>query len=126
LIKKQDTAGCWWLMPVIWGWDWENCSLRPSQANSSQDSIFKTSRTKWTGGMAQVVQATFARSKSWFQAPVPPKKKKKSKTQQFVEEIAPHLTKTNRFKVKDGKRYSKQWSLKASKSTYIHIWQNGL
>jgi hypothetical protein len=49
------------------------------------------------------------------------KKKKKSKTQQFVEEIAPHLTKTNRFKVKDGKRYSKQWSLKASKSTYIHI-----
>jgi hypothetical protein len=32
---------------------WDQCSL-PAQVNSSQDHVSKITRTKWTGGMAQV------------------------------------------------------------------------
>jgi hypothetical protein len=31
--------------------DWEDCSSRPTWANSSQDPISKITRAKWTGGM---------------------------------------------------------------------------
>jgi hypothetical protein len=46
-----------WLTPVIlatWETDWEDSSSTPTQANSSQEPISKI--TKWTGGVAQVVE----------------------------------------------------------------------
>jgi hypothetical protein len=51
------------------GWDWEDHSSRPAQANSWQDPISKITRGKWTGGVAQPLTLN----------PVPPTKKKKKK-----------------------------------------------
>jgi hypothetical protein len=38
------------------GWVWEDCSSRPSWANSSQNLIFKITRAKWTRSVAKVVE----------------------------------------------------------------------
>jgi hypothetical protein len=35
----------------MWGWDWEDHGLRLAQANSSWDSIYKTTKAKWTRGV---------------------------------------------------------------------------
>jgi hypothetical protein len=37
-------------------WDEKDCSLRPAWGNGLRDSIFKITKAKWTGGMAQVVE----------------------------------------------------------------------
>jgi hypothetical protein len=46
------------------GWNWENCSLRPAQANSSQDPISKITRAKWTGDVAQAVDHLLCKCES--------------------------------------------------------------
>jgi hypothetical protein len=40
----------------LWGWDGEGCESGPAWANSSQDPVSKITRTKWTGGVAQVTE----------------------------------------------------------------------
>jgi hypothetical protein len=41
-----------------------NCDLRPAWANSSRDSIFKITRAKWTGGVAQAVELLLCKSEA--------------------------------------------------------------
>jgi hypothetical protein len=43
--------------PIYLGnWDWEDLGSRPVPANSSEASISKITRAKWTGGVAQVIE----------------------------------------------------------------------
>jgi hypothetical protein len=67
--KLWQVTRHWWLMPVILTtWEakigWENQSLRPAQANSSQDPISKITREKWTGGVAQAVEYLYCKHKA--------------------------------------------------------------
>jgi hypothetical protein len=58
----------------VGGWDQEDHGSGPVWANSLWDPIFKITRAKWTGGLAQVLECL-----PWVQIPVPPPKKKKGK-----------------------------------------------
>jgi hypothetical protein len=55
-------------------WDQENCTSRPAQANSLQDSIFKRTRAKWTGGVTQAVENLLCKHKALISKPSPTKK----------------------------------------------------
>jgi hypothetical protein len=59
----------------------ENCSLRPAQANSSQDSISKITIEKWAGGVTQVIENLLCKHKapSSNPSPIPLPKKKELK-----------------------------------------------
>jgi hypothetical protein len=46
------------------GWDQEDYGLRSAWANSSQDSIFKITGAKWTGGVAQAVELLLCKHKA--------------------------------------------------------------
>jgi hypothetical protein len=41
---------------AIWEAEMEDCSSRLAQASNLGDSIYKITRTKWTGGVAEVVE----------------------------------------------------------------------
>jgi hypothetical protein len=49
--------------------------LRTARANSSQDRIFKISRAKWTGGVAQAVESQLCKCEALSSNPVSSKKK---------------------------------------------------
>jgi hypothetical protein len=46
------------------GWDWEDCSSRPAQANTSQDHISKKNQSKEIGGVAQAAERLLCKFKS--------------------------------------------------------------
>jgi hypothetical protein len=60
------------------GWDPEDGGLKPAWATSSQDlpptSPCKITRAKWTGGVAQAVDACFVNTKPWGQTQAHKKK----------------------------------------------------
>jgi hypothetical protein len=62
----------------------ENCSLRPSWANSLQDPISKITREKWTGGVTQAVQCLLCKCEALSINPSPTKKKRKKKKKEGV------------------------------------------
>jgi hypothetical protein len=55
--------------------------LKPAQANSSQDPIFKITRAKWTRDVARVVECLLCKGKALNTNPRPTKKKKKKLAQ---------------------------------------------
>jgi hypothetical protein len=57
----------------------ENCSLRPAQANSSQDSISKITIEKWAGGVTQVIENLLCKNEALSPNSSPTKKKKERK-----------------------------------------------
>jgi hypothetical protein len=60
-------AGCSCCNPsYLGGWDREDCDLWPTQENSLQDLIFKITRAKWTGGVAQVAKYLLFKCKTKF------------------------------------------------------------
>jgi hypothetical protein len=58
------------------GWYQEDCGSSPAQENSSQDPIFKITRVKWTGGVAQVVEHLFCKGEALSSNPSPTKEKR--------------------------------------------------
>jgi hypothetical protein len=54
-------------------------------ANSSQDLIFKTTRTNWTGDVAQVVECLLYKCKALSSTPVPQNKTKQKQQQKTME-----------------------------------------
>jgi hypothetical protein len=67
LVKSLKVAEHQWLMPqnpsYLGGWDQEDFSWRPTHTNSSWDSIFKITRAKWNGGVAQSVECLICKHK---------------------------------------------------------------
>jgi hypothetical protein len=59
------------------GWDWHDCSSRPTQANSLWDSHLQNNRAKCTGGLPQVVKCLLCKHKALNSNSNPTKKKKK-------------------------------------------------
>jgi hypothetical protein len=57
-------------------WDWEDRGLRPAQANRSRTPSPKLIRTKWTGGVGQVVEFLLCKDKPHSPPSPPPKKKR--------------------------------------------------
>jgi hypothetical protein len=60
------------------GQDQEDHGLRPAQANTSQDPIYKIPRAKWNGSKSRWWSACFASVRPWNQTPQSTKKKKSS------------------------------------------------
>jgi hypothetical protein len=61
------------------GWDRENWSSRPAQANS-QDPHLQNNQSKWTEGVGSSGRVPTLKSlEPWVQTPIPPKRKKERK-----------------------------------------------
>jgi hypothetical protein len=66
-------------MPIILV-AWEDHSLRSAWASSSQDPIYKITKPKWTGGMAQAIEHLLCKCEDKNLNPSPTKKKQNKKT----------------------------------------------
>jgi hypothetical protein len=62
-----------WNPSYLGGWDWEDQSSKPAQANSSLDPISKITSTKWTGDTAQAVECLLFKCEAPSSNPSPTK-----------------------------------------------------
>jgi hypothetical protein len=62
------------------GWDWKDCGSSPDQENSLRDLIFKITRAKLAGGVAQVVGHLLCKHEVLGSNPSPTRKKCKRKS----------------------------------------------
>jgi 2,3-bisphosphoglycerate-independent phosphoglycerate mutase len=74
---------------VLANWEAEvgRISLPPAWANKLQDPISKTTRAKWTGDMAQVVEHLLFKRDALSSNSHPIKRKKKKREKLFGEEV---------------------------------------
>jgi hypothetical protein len=71
-MKSSSVAGCWWFTPAILAtWEAEiRRTVVRGQLRQSDMLISKTTRAKWTGGVAQAVEHLLCKHKSLIQIPV--------------------------------------------------------
>jgi hypothetical protein len=133
--RSEWGARCQWLLPAILA-TWEADIRRiviwgHPGGNSSQDPIFKITRAKWTGGVAQAVECLLCKLKALSSNPNPTKKHLKSEQGSAFQKLTMCsqgslgvLWKQKQFPQKTSIRrgHSVTRTEQDTKSLYNHVW----